>query len=276
MYHAKEAGRNTYRFYTEQMNVETTFHVKTRNDLHQALEHGELILHYQPQVDINNAETIGAEALIRWNHPEHGLVCAKDIIPAAEDSGLIIPIGQWVLKEACKQAVSWHEAGSGNLVVTVNLSLAQFKRGDLEKSVMLALSESGLDPKYLELELTESVLIEGNGHALTVLQRLKAFGVKLSIDDFGTGYTNLAFLKRFEVDKLKIDQSFIRDLASNKEDEAIVRAIIQMAHSLDVKAIAEGVEQEQSLKILHKLHCDEAQGAYFGMPMPTERVVNYF
>ena len=276
MYHAKEAGRNTYRFYTEQMNVETTSHVKKRNDLHQALEHGEFVLHYQPQVDINNAETIGAEALIRWNHPEHGLVCAKDIIPAAEDSGLIIPIGQWVLKEACKQAASWHEAGSGNLIVTVNLSLAQFKRGDLEKSVILALAESGLDPKYLELELTESVLIECNEHALTVLQRLKALGVKLSIDDFGTGYTNLACLKRFEVDKLKIDQSFIRDLASNKEDEAIVRAIIQMAHSLEVKAIAEGVEQEQSLKILHDLHCDEAQGAYFCMPMPTERVVNYF
>ena len=276
MYHAKEAGRNTYRFYTEQMNVETTSHLKTRNDLHQAFEHGQFVLHYQPHIDINNAATIGAEALIRWNHPEHGLVSAKEIIPAAEDSGLIIPIGQWVLKEACRQAVAWHEAGAANLVVTVNLSLAQFKQDDLEKSVMLALSESGLDPKYLELELVESVLIENNEHALTVLQRLKALGVKLSIDDFGTGYSSLASLKRFSVDKLKIDQSFIRDLASNKEDKAVVRAIIQMAHSLNVKASAEGVEQEQSLKILHDLHCDEAQGAYFGMPMPTERVVNYF
>lgn len=276
MYHAKEAGRNTYRFYTEQMNVEATSHLKTRNDLHQALENGEFVLHYQPQVDISNAETIGAEALIRWNHPEHGLVFAKDIIPAAEDSGLIIPIGQWVLKEACRQAVAWHEAGSANLVVTVNLSLAQFKRGDLEKSVMLALSESGLDPQYLELEITESVLIEGREHILTVLQCLKALGIKLSVDDFGTGYSNLANLKRFAVDKLKIDQSFIRDLASNKENKAIVHAIIQMAHSLNVKASAEGVEQEQSLKILHDLRCDEAQGAYFGMPMPTERVVNYF
>lgn len=276
MYHAKEAGRNTYRFYTEQMNIETTSHLKTRNDLHQAFEHGEFVLHYQPQIDLHNAETIGAEALIRWNHPEHGLVCAKDIIPVAEDSGLIIPIGQWVLKEACRQAVAWHEAGSANLVVTVNLSLAQFKRGDLEKSVMLALSESGLDPKYLELELTESVLVGDSEHALTMLQRLKALGVKLSIDDFGTGYSSLANLKRFAVDKFKIDQSFIRDLASNKEDKAIVHAIIQMAHGLNVKAIAEGVEQEQSLKILHDLHCDEAQGAYFGMPMPSERVVNYF
>jgi diguanylate cyclase (GGDEF)-like protein len=276
MYHAKEAGRNTYRFYTEQMNVETTSHLKTRNDLRQALEQGEFVLHYQPQVDIGNDETVGAEALIRWNHPEHGLVSAKDIIPVAEESGLIIPIGQWVLKEACKQAAAWHEAGSTNLVVTVNLSLAQFKRGDLEKSVMLALSESGLDPKYLELELTESVLIEDHDHALTVLQRLKALGVRLAIDDFGTGYSNLAYLKKFAVDKLKIDQSLIRDMASSKEDEAVVRAIIQMAHSIDVKAIAEGVEQEQSLKILHDLRCDEAQGAYFGMPMPTERVMNYF
>lgn len=275
MYHAKEAGRNTYRFYTEHMNVETTSHLKARNDLRQALEHGEFVLHYQPQVDINNAETVGAEALIRWNHPQRGLVPAQDIIPAAEESGLIIPIGQWVLKEACKQAAAWHKAGSSNLVVTVNLSLAQFKRGDLENSVMLALSESGLDPKYLELELTESVLTEDREHALTVLQRLKALGVKLSIDDFGSGYSNLSYLKKAAVDKLKIDPSLTRDLASNKEDEAIVRAIIQMAHSLDVKTIAEGVEQEQSLKILHELQCDEAQGAYFGMPMPTERVANY-
>jgi EAL domain-containing protein (putative c-di-GMP-specific phosphodiesterase class I) len=162
------------------------------------------------------------------------------------------------------------------LVVTVNLSPAQFKRGDLENSVMLALSESGLEPKYLELELTESVLIEDSAHASTVLQRLKSLGVKLSIDDFGTGYTNLPCLKRFAVDKLKIDSSLIRNLASNKEDEAIVRAIIQMAHSLNVKTIAEGVEQEQSVAILHELHCDEVQGAYFAMPMPTDKVVNYF
>ncbi|MBI1892304.1 MAG: EAL domain-containing protein [Burkholderiales bacterium] len=276
MYHSKEAGRNTYRFYTEQMNVDTTSHLKTRNDLRHALVHGEFVLHYQPQVDINNAETIGVEALIRWNHPEHGLVSAKDIIPVAEDSGLIIPIGQWVLKEACKQAVAWHGAGLADMVVTVNLSSVQFKRGDLEKTVMFALSESGLDPKYLELELTESILIQDSEHALSLLQRLKALGVKLSIDDFGTGYSSLAYLKRFDVDKLKIDQSFIRDLARNTEDEAIVRAIIQMAHSLNLKTIAEGVEQEQSLKILRDLHCDEVQGAYFGMPMPTEKIVNYF
>jgi len=276
MYHAKESGRNTYRFYTEQMNDETTSRLKTRNDLYQALEHGEFVLHYQPQVDINNDKTVGAEALIRWNHPEHGLVGAKDIIPAAEASGLIIPIDQWVLKEACRQAAAWHKTGLSDMVVTVNLSLAQFKRGDLEKSVILALSEANLAPHYLELELTESVLIEDIEHALTVIQRLKAIGIKLSIDDFGTGYSSLANLKRFAVDKLKIDQSLIRDLANNKEDKAIVHAIIQLAHSFNVKACAEGVEQDQSLKILHDLHCDEAQGAYFGMPMPTESVVNYF
>ncbi len=276
MYHAKEAGRNTYRFYAEQMNVDATSHLKTRNDLRQALAHGEFILHYQPQIDINSAETVGVEALIRWNHPEYGLISAKDIIPLAEDSGLIIPIGQWVLKEACRQAVAWHEAGLADMVVTVNLSSVQFKRGDLEKTVMLALSESGLDPKYLDLELTESILIEDSEHALMLLQRLKALGVKLSIDDFGTGYSSLAYLKRFDVDKIKIDQSFIRDLANNKEDEAIVRAIIQMAHSLTLKTIAEGVEQELALKILHDLNCDEVQGAYFAMPLPTDKIVNYF
>lgn len=276
MYHAKEAGRNTYRFYTEQMNVDATSHLKTRNDLSKALAHEEFVLYYQPQIDINSAETVGVEALIRWNHPEYGLISAKDIIPIAEDSGLIIPIGQWVLKEACRQAVAWHEAGLADMVVSVNLSPVQFKRGDLEKTVMLALSESGLDPKYLDLELTESILIEDSEHALMLLQRLKALGVKLSIDDFGTGYSSLAYLKRFDVDKLKIDQSFIRDLANNREDEAIVRAIIQMAHSLALKTIAEGVEQEPALKILHDLNCDEVQGAYFAMPLPNDKIVNYF
>ncbi|MGH8809509.1 MAG: putative bifunctional diguanylate cyclase/phosphodiesterase, partial [Noviherbaspirillum sp.] len=227
MYHAKEAGRNTYRFYTEQMNVDATSHLKTRNDLRRALEHGEFVLHYQPQISIDSAETVGAEALIRWNHPELGLVSAEHIIPVAEDSGLIIPIGEWVLKEACRQAVAWHEQGLTDIVVAVNLSSMQFKRGDLEQTVMHALSESGLDPTYLELELTESILIQDSEHVLTTLQRLKALGVKLSIDDFGTGYSSLAYLKRFAVDKLKIDQSFISGLTSNAEDEAIVRAIIQ-------------------------------------------------
>ena len=276
MYHAKEAGRNTYRFYTEQMNVDATTHLKTRNDLRQALAHGEFVLHYQPQIDISDSRTIGVEALIRWNHPEYGLISADHIIPIAEDSGLIIPISQWVLKEACSQAVAWHRAGLTGMVVTVNLSSVQFKRGDLEKTVMLALSASGLNPQCLGLELTESILIDNSEQALMLLYRLKGLGVKLSIDDFGTGYSSLAYLKRFNVDKLKIDQSFIRDLAGNTEDEAIVRAIIQMAHSLNLKTIAEGVEQEQSLKILRNLHCDEVQGAYFGMPMPTEKVVDYF
>jgi len=258
------------------MNVDATCHLRKRNDLRQALAHEEFVLHYQPQIDINSAETVGVEALIRWNHPEYGLISAKDIIPLAEDSGLIIPIGQWVLKEACRQAAAWHEAGLAHIVVSVNLSSLQFKRGDLEKNVLLALSESGLDPQYLDLELTESILIEDSEHALMLLQRLKALGVKLSIDDFGTGYSSLAYLKRFDVDKIKIDQSFIRDLANNKEDEAIVRAIIQMAHSLSLKTIAEGVEHEQALKILHGLNCNEVQGSYFTMPLPIDQVVNYF
>ncbi len=276
MYHSKQAGRNTYRFYGQQMNINAGNSLKTRDGLRHALAHGEFVLHYQPQINVENAETVGVEALIRWNHPKRGLISAAEIIPVAEDSGLIIPIGEWVLQEACRQAVAWHQAGSPEMVVAVNLSAVQFKRGDLEQTVAHALYASGLDPACLELELTESILIQDSDNVLATLKRLKSLGVKLSIDDFGTGYSSLAYLKRFAVDKLKIDKSFIRDLNTDTEGAAIVRAIIQMAHSLNLKTIAEGVEQEQVLTLLHQLECDEVQGAYFAMPMPTEKIDRYF
>ncbi len=275
MYHAKEAGRNTYRFHTEQMNVDAVEHLSIRNGLRRALEHNEFVLYYQPQINLSNGVTFGAEALIRWNHPELGLIPPVRFISVAEESGLIVPIGEWVLHEACRQAVAWREAGLPELVIAVNLSAVQFKRGDLEKSVIRALAETGLDPICLELELTESILIQDTDKVLEKVMRLKSLGVKLSIDDFGTGYSSLSYLKRFNVDKLKIDQSFVRDLTSNPEDQAIVHAIIQMAHSLNMNTIAEGVEDENVLDHLRIYHCDEAQGYHFARPMPADEFSRY-
>jgi len=275
MYQAKEAGRNTFSFYTEQMNINATEHLYIRSGLRQALEKSELVLHYQPQINLSSGRIVGAEALIRWNHPELGMVPPDRFIPVAEDSGLIVPIGEWVLQEACRQAAAWQQAGWPGLVVAVNLSSVQFKRGDLEKSVIQALTRSGLEPGSLELELTESILIQDTEKVLDTVRRLKSLGIKLSIDDFGTGYSSLSYLKSFAVDKLKIDQSFIRNMANDPGDAAIVHAVIQMARSLNLKTIAEGVEDEGMLKPLRLHHCDEVQGYYFARPMPADEFALY-
>jgi diguanylate cyclase (GGDEF)-like protein/PAS domain S-box-containing protein len=275
MYRAKDAGRNTYRFFDDQMNVEAVEHLRMRNGLRKGLTRGEFILHYQPQIDIASGALIGAEALIRWNHPEMGMVPPGRFIPIAEDSGLIVPIGEWVLYEACRQAVAWSKAGIHGLTVAVNLSAVQFRRGEIEQSVINALEGSGLDPALLELELTESILITDSENVLATVQRLKRLGVKLSIDDFGTGYSSLSYLKRFQVDKLKIDQSFVRDLVTDAEDAAIVRAIVQMARSLGLTTIAEGVETEHTLGLLRGFGCDEAQGYHFARPMPADELLAF-
>ncbi len=275
MYQSKKAGRSTYRFYTEQMNVDAVDHHQMLMGLARAVERDEFVLYYQPQIDLGSGAVVGAEALIRWVHPERGLVPPGLFIPVAEDSGHIVPIGEWVLREACRQAMAWHQAGLPKLVVAVNLSAVQFKRSNLEKSVTLALTESGLSPEFLELELTESILIQDTENILGTVRRIKALGVKLSIDDFGTGYSSLSYLKRFAVDKLKIDQSFVRDMVNDPGDAAIVRAIIQMAKSLNLKTIAEGVEDESMLAPLCLHDCDEAQGYHFGRPMPAEEFARY-
>ena len=275
MYRAKEAGRNTYRFFDAHMNVEAVEHLSMRNGLRTAVGRGELVLHYQPQVDLNSGEIVGAEALVRWNHPQHGLVLPGRFIPIAEESGSIVQIGEWVLREATRQAAAWRTAGWTGVVVAANLSAVQFTRGGLEKAVINALEESGIEPSMLELELTESILVRDTETTLATVKRLKTLGVKLSIDDFGTGYSSLSYLKRFEVDKLKIDQSFIRDLTIDPEDAAIVRSIIQMARSLGLRTIAEGVEDEALLHYLRIYHCDEAQGYHFGRPMPAEDFAGY-
>ena len=275
MYCAKEAGRNTYRFFTERMNLNAVEHLRMRNSLRRALERNEFVLHYQPQINLITGRTIGVEALLRWNHPEFGMILPARFISIAEDTGLIVPIGNWVLREACRQGMAWRQAGLPEMVIAVNLSAEQFKRGDLVKSITDALDASDFDPTFLELELTESILIHDSEIVLETVQRLKSLGLKLSIDDFGTGYSSLAYLKRFNVNKLKIDQSFVRGLATDSEDAAIVHAIIQMARSLNLTTIAEGVEDENVAALLRLQHCDEAQGYYFGRPMPADAFSEY-
>lgn len=276
MYQAKDAGRDTYRFFDARMNIDVVEQLTLRTDLRRALTRGELVLHYQPQIDIRRRKLIGVEALIRWNHPQQGTISPAKFIPLAEETGLIVPISEWVLREACRQATNWAtEEGLSDLIVAVNLSAMHFKRGNLEQSVIAALEASCLAPERLELELTESMLISDTDAVLATVKRLKQLGVSLSIDDFGTGYSSLSYLKRFEVDKLKIDQSFVRDLASNPEDAAIVRAIIQMAGSLGLTTIAEGVETQAALEQLCRFDCDQAQGYFFARPMPAAQLPDF-
>lgn len=267
MYYAKDAKGNTYRFFDSKMNADAIEQVELRHGLRIALERNEFVLHYQPQIDLSSGAVIGAEALIRWQHPELGLLPPGKFITLAEDSGLIVPIGEWALREACRQAMAWRKQGLPDLVMAVNLSAIQFRRGNLDETVFAALRDSGLEPQFLELELTESILIGDTENVLQTVKRLKTLGVKLSLDDFGTGYSSLSYLKRFAVDKVKIDQSFIRDMDKNPSDAAIVRAIIQMSKSLGLRTIAEGIEEEHLIKYLQIYHCDEAQGYYYSRPM---------
>lgn len=275
MYQAKEVGRNTFRFFDATMNVEAAEHLRLRNGLRRALEGGEFELHYQPQIDLRSGAVTGVEALLRWCHPELGPVSPARFIPVAEDSGLIVPIGAWVLSQACQQARAWQRAGLPALTMAVNLSAVQFKRGDVEQSVLRALEDSGLSPTRLELELTESILIQNAESVLASVKRLKQLGVTLSIDDFGTGYSSLSYLKRFDIDKLKIDQGFVRDLCSDVDDAAIVCAVIQMAHSLSLTTIAEGVEAQETADRLREFGCDEAQGYHIARPMPAAELEGF-
>jgi diguanylate cyclase (GGDEF)-like protein len=275
LYEAKAAGRNTYRFFTERMNVEASEYLQVRSGLRRALENREFALHYQPQVDLGTGAIVGAEALIRWHSGEHGWVPPARFIPIAEDSGLIVAIGEWVLREACRQMAEWRAAGLPELTVAVNLSALQFKRGNVDRAVMAALQEFDLPPRLLELELTESILIRDTESVLATVTRLKDIGVRLSIDDFGTGYSSLSYLKRFNVDKLKIDQSFVRDFTTDADDAAIVRAIIEMARSLNLRTVAEGVETAQMRDQLLAFRCDEAQGYHFARPLPAAEFAAY-
>ncbi len=270
MYEAKLDGRNIYRFFDPQMNAAMLRYVQTRDALRLALERQEFELHYQPQIEFSTGRVVGAEALVRWNRPERGLVLPAEFIGAAEESGLIVPLGKWVLREACAQAAAWRADGWADAVVAVNLSGAQFRQGQLEETIFAALRESGLQPGGLELELTESILLGDVEAVMNSIRRLKAHGLRLSIDDFGTGYSSLSYLKRFRVDKLKIDQSFVRDILHDEEDRAIVQAVVQMARSLNLRTIAEGVEDTERARVLGDLGCDEGQGFVFTKALPAK------
>jgi len=276
LYHAKDSGRNTYRFFNEQMNRDATERLQTQANLRDALKNGEFRLHYQPQIRLSDGRIVGAEALIRWQRPDGDLVAPGRFIAAAEQSGLIIQIGQWVLNEACRQAVAWRNAGLPDLVVSVNLSVVQFRRSNLLHDVTMALAGSGLPAERLELELTESVLLHDTDAALQTLLALKRIGVKLAIDDFGTGYSSLSYVKRPPVDKLKIDRSFVHELGESAEDAAIVRAIIQLGHTLQLEVVAEGVETRAQLDFLGANGCDQVQGFLVGRPLPAAEFSGLF
>lgn len=270
LYRAKQAGRNNFQFFTQQMHEQAYKVLQIENELRQALEQNEFELYYQPQVDATSSKIIGTEALIRWQHPKRGLVMPSNFIPIAEESSLINEIGSWVLNRALQQLAEWQAAGLTIVPVAVNLSIVQFRQDSLYESIFNALRETKIDPAMLELEMTESVAMEDSERTIRVLDQLSALGVKLSIDDFGTGYSSLTYLKRFKIDKLKIDQSFIRDMELYPEDAAIIIAIIGMAKGLSFKTIAEGVETTQQLEFLRQNHCDQIQGYLFSKPVPAK------
>jgi diguanylate cyclase (GGDEF)-like protein/PAS domain S-box-containing protein len=271
MHRAKEdLGRGNYQFFCADMNSHAMHKLMLEGDLRRALEHDEFHLHYQPQVDTQSNVIIGAEALLRWNHPQQGNIPPGEFIPAAESCGVIEPIGDWVLQTACLQHRAWIEAGLSPIRIAVNLSARQFLRGDLLDKVARALKASGMQPEYLELELTESMLMHDVENTVKTLRELKQMGVRLSIDDFGTGYSSLSYLKRFPLDILKIDRSFVTDLGTESDDGEIARAIIAMAHALRLEVVAEGVENRQQLDFMRDSQCDFIQGYFFSKPLPAE------
>ena len=267
MYHAKENGRNNFQFFSSVMNDKAFERLALENDLRRALKGEEFFLHYQPQIDVQTGKIVGAEALIRWQHPERGLVPPFNFISLAEKCGLIIPIGEWVLKTACAQNIAWQKEGLPPILTAVNISAQQFKQKNFKESIMQILGDTGLAPHLLELEITESAFMENAESMLESLHSLKEIGLHLSIDDFGTGYSSLSYLKHFPIDKLKIDRSFVMDITDDSRNNAIIETIIHLGHNLKLKVIAEGVETAEQLATLRKLQCDEIQGYYFSRPL---------
>jgi diguanylate cyclase (GGDEF)-like protein len=275
MYQAKDSGRNDYRFFDEAMNATIQQSLQLNSQMRTGLARQEFVLHFQPVIGLAGGGLVGAEALIRWQHPVRGLMPPGLFIVAAEKSGFIVELGEWVLREACRQMVQWQAQGLPRFVLAINLSPVQFRRGDIVALVADALQRSGLEPQLLELEITESTLIQDADKFLVMLQGLKALGVRLSIDDFGTGYSNLVYLQRFNVDKLKIDQSFVRSLVRGGQDQAIVSAIIQMARSLNLSTTAEGIEETAIQDLLQSLGCDCGQGYLIARPLSAEHFARF-
>lgn len=275
LHKSKEQGTGGFQFYSPEMNRIACERLAMETRLRQALERGELSLHYQPQVDLQSGRVVAVEALLRWDSPAFGSVAPCRFIPLAEETGLILPIGEWVLETACRQARQWHDAGFGALRMAVNISARQFKRTDFIERLDGILQSTGLDPEQLEVELTESIVMERSEDTLLTLTDLKVRGIKLAIDDFGTGYSMLGYLKYFPIDRIKIDRSFVRDITVDSDDAAITEAIVAMAHSLKLKVIAEGVETEAQLDFLRRCGCEEVQGFYFCRPQPSDQVESF-
>jgi EAL domain-containing protein (putative c-di-GMP-specific phosphodiesterase class I) len=267
MYRAKEDGKNTYKFYTEEMNVHSFERLALETSLRRGLERGEFLLHYQAKLDLRTRVITGVEALVRWQHPDLGMVPPAQFIPLAEETGLIVPIGKWVLHTACAQSVAWQRQGLPPVRMAVNLSARQFADEDLLEDIAAALESTGLRADLLEVELTESMVIQNTERAGRVLGQMKTMGVRLAIDDFGVGYSSLTHLKRFPIDTLKVDRSFIRDLPEDPEDKAITEAIIAMGKSLNLTVVAEGVETREQESFLQDHACDEMQGFLFSKPI---------
>jgi diguanylate cyclase (GGDEF)-like protein len=272
MYHAKNCGKNNAKLYSSSLTMQIMSHVKLEVGLRRALKNQELYLLYQPQIDVRSGDIVGVEALVRWRHPERGLISPNEFIPLAEDTGLIVPIGEWVLRTACQQARAWQKSAGRSIRMAVNLSAKQFKDENLSQIVVSALNDSGLEARLLELELTEGTLMDDARATMATMEQLRSIGVQLSIDDFGTGYSSMNYLKRFDVRALKIDRSFISGLPQDAENAAITRAIIAMAHGLRMVVVAEGVETDAQLALLQEYGCDMVQGFYLGHPAPHESI----
>lgn len=275
MYQAKQAGRDTYRFFTPQMNVEVLARLELETALHKAIQHHEFMMVYQPKVNVKNGRVMGLESLIRWERPGYGLVSPAEFIPVLEETGLIVAVGTWVIQAVCKQIGLWLRASIGPVQVSVNVSSRQFMESDLYAVITQAVRDNQVDAHLLELELTESTLMVNTHHTIETLQNLKKEGIQISIDDFGTGYSSLAYLRRFPIDKLKIDIAFIRNITSNPDDAAMVLAIIRIAHSLKLAVIAEGVETIEQFAYLKRYHCDQIQGYFYSRPLPIEALEVY-
>lgn len=269
MYHAKETGKNNYQYYRQSMNAAALKMLTMEGDLRKAVERGELLLHYQPQVDAVTRKIIGMEALIRWQHPENGMISPLEFIPVAEQTGLIIPISDWVMETACKQNRIWQEEGMPNMTVSVNLTSHQFQQKNFIDVITEILEKSGMNPQSLMLEITESTIMENTEISAINLHELAKLGMRLIIDDFGTGYSSLSYLKRFPIHAIKIDRSFVKEINTDPDSAAIAHAIISMAHSLKMKVVAEGVETENQLAFLCEQGCDEIQGYLFSRPLPA-------
>jgi EAL domain-containing protein (putative c-di-GMP-specific phosphodiesterase class I) len=269
LHQAQLGGPGSLSFFSAEMNDRGVRRLRLHNELHKALERNELSLHYQAQVDIASRRIIGFEALMRWQHPELGFISPVEFIPIAEESGVIVEMGAWALNQACHQARAWLDAGHGPLRMAVNLSARQFADDELMATVIEALGKSGLPPASLELEITESIAMQGLERTVMMLTALKKLGIALAMDDFGTGYSSLSYLKRFPLDALKVDQSFVRNITTDPGDAAITRAVVAMAHSFGMIVIAEGVETTEHLEFLAGLGCEDAQGYLFSKPLPA-------